>query len=80
MKTFQVTKLEMDEQFDCKRGLCPSGLTPDMEQQFADCAATLAAAVMREGIMDVEAILPDGALKVPAIDARPPSPTLRHDV
>ncbi len=76
MKTFQVTKLDMDEQFDCKRVLCPSGLPRDMEQQFADCAATLAAAVMLEGIMDVEAILHDGELKVLEIDARLPSQTL----
>lgn len=76
LKTFQVTELEMDEVYDCKRVLCPSGLDDVQEAVFADCAADLARAVDLEGIMDVEVILHDGKLKVLEIDARIPSQTL----
>lgn len=76
LKTFQVTELEMDAVYDCKRVICPSGLSREMEAEFAACAATLAKAVELEGIMDVEVILHEGKLKVLEIDARLPSQTL----
>ena len=76
MWTFEVTELEMDDRYDCKRVICPSGLSPKLQSDFAKCAGELAEMVKLDGIMDVEAILNDGQLKVLEIDARLPSQTL----
>lgn len=75
-RTFQVTKLAMDEGYDCKRVLSPSLLPEDKMKQFAECALTIARKLNLNGIMDVEVILHDGKLKVLEIDARLPSQTL----
>ncbi len=71
----QVTALEMDTDFDCKRVTAPAGLDLNLEQRFADLAVRLAAAVSLKGVMDVEAVLHQGELKVLEIDARLPSQT-----
>ena len=75
-RTFQVTELEMDEIYDCKRVLAPANLPAELMQRFSDCAVRLAQAVKLDGIMDVEVILHEGELKVLEIDARLPSQTL----
>ncbi|BBB91284.1 3-methylornithine--L-lysine ligase PylC [Methylomusa anaerophila] len=75
-RTFQVTELEMDAGYDCKRVLAPAILSPDKVQQLADCALVLARELQLDGIMDIEVILHDNALKVLEIDARLPSQTL----
>lgn len=75
-RTFQVTELAMDEEYDCKRVLAPAQLDQPKEKEFADLAAALARELQLEGIMDVEVILHDGQLKVLEIDARLPSQTL----
>lgn len=75
-RTFQVTELEMDEVYDCKRVLAPAMLPAGQVQDFAECALTLARALNLNGIMDVEVILHDNKLKVLEIDARLPSQTL----
>ena len=74
-RTFQVTELEMDGDYDCKRVLAPALLPPHLETGFQDIAVTLARALNLQGIMDVEVILHDGLLKVLEIDARIPSQT-----
>jgi pyrrolysine biosynthesis protein PylC len=71
----QITDLEMDEDYDCKRVLAPSTLPSDLKGQFERIAVTLAEAVGLSGIMDVEAILHEGRLEVLEIDARFPSQT-----
>jgi pyrrolysine biosynthesis protein PylC len=75
-RTFQVTELEMDAGYDCKRVLAPAMLAPAKVQQLADCALVLARELQLTGIMDVEVILHDDTLKVLEIDARLPSQTL----
>ena len=75
-RTFQVTELEMDEVYDCKRVLAPANLSAALMQRFSACAVRLAKAVELDGIMDVEVILHEGELKVLEIDARLPSQTL----
>lgn len=74
-KALQVTELEMDAKYDCKRVLAPSGLSPEMTKEFEAIAVTLAGELSLEGIMDVEVILHEGQLKVLEIDARLPSQT-----
>ncbi len=71
----QTTSLEMDRDYDCKRVLAPSTLSSDLTGLFEKMAVTLAEAIGLWGIMDVEAILHEGQLKVLEIDARFPSQT-----
>lgn len=71
----QITSLEMDRDYDCKRVLAPSPLTSDLTDVFEEMAVTLAEGVGLLGIMDVEAIFHEGQLKVLEIDARFPSQT-----
>lgn len=75
-RTFQVTELEMDAGYDCKRVLAPALLAPVKVQRLADYALILAQELQLNGIMDVEVILHDDTLKVLEIDARLPSQTL----
>ena len=71
----QITALEMDQDHSCKRVLAPSGLPLPLARRFGEIAVNLAEAVRLSGIMDVEAVLNDGELKVLEIDARFPSQT-----
>ncbi len=75
-QTFQVTELEIDEIYDCKRVLAPAKLSMEKIGQFEEIAVTIAQALNLNGIMDVEVILHDDKLKVLEIDARLPSQTL----
>jgi 3-methylornithine--L-lysine ligase len=72
---FQITGLEMDSGFDCKRVFAPSSLPSHLAGSFERMAVTLAEAVRLWGIMDVEAVHHEGQLKVLEIDARFPSQT-----
>ncbi len=71
----QVTNLEMDPDYSCKRVLAPSTLPSDLIGLFEEMAVTLGEAVGLSGIMDVEAIHHGDQLKVLEIDARFPSQT-----
>jgi len=73
--TPQVTDLEMDETYDCKRVLAPTDLAEPHIGEFEMIAVTLAEAVNLRGLMDVEVILHDNRLMVLEIDARLPSQT-----
>jgi pyrrolysine biosynthesis protein PylC len=74
-KPLQITELEMDQNHDCKRVLAPSSLSSDLTRQFEEIGVVLADALGLSGIMDVEAIIHEGQLKVLEIDARFPSQT-----
>lgn len=71
----QVTDLEMDYRYDCKRVLAPTKLTPDQIKQFQDLSLQISGLLPLTGIMDVEVINHQGTLKVLEIDARLPSQT-----
>jgi pyrrolysine biosynthesis protein PylC len=71
----QVTDLEMDDDYDCRRVTAPTKLPPDRVAEFQALAAKLAGIVQLNGIMDVEVIDHQGVLKVLEIDARLPSQT-----
>ena len=73
--TPQVTDLEMDNRYDCKRVTAPSLLTAEHISEFEQLSLTLAEALSLKGIMDVEVILHENELKVIEIDARLPSQT-----
>ncbi|MEL7568118.1 MAG: 3-methylornithine--L-lysine ligase PylC [Dehalobacterium sp.] len=74
-QVYQVTELEMDEHYDCKRVLAPAVLSDDLKKTFEHIGLNLARHLKLQGIMDVEVILHQGELKVLEIDARLPSQT-----
>lgn len=74
-QVFQITELEMDAQYDCKRVLAPARLDLRLKREFEEMALKLAGELSLRGIMDVEVILHAGKLKVLEIDARLPSQT-----
>ena len=74
-QTLQVTDLEMDGNYDCKRVMAPTFLRENQIKEFEQMALTLSRALRLQGIMDVEIILNDQTLKILEIDARLPSQT-----
>jgi pyrrolysine biosynthesis protein PylC len=71
----QVTDLQMDKAYDCKRILAPTELTPALISEFKRISLSIAEAMVLKGLMDVEVILHDHTLKVLEVDARLPSQT-----
>jgi len=71
----QVTDLQMDKAYDCKRVLAPTELTPALISEFKRISLSIAEAMVLKGLMDVEVILHDHTLKVLEVDARLPSQT-----
>jgi pyrrolysine biosynthesis protein PylC len=71
----QVTGLEMDPGYDCRRVTAPAKLPPARVAEFQALAAKIAGLVHLSGVMDVEVIDHHGMLKVLEIDARLPSQT-----
>ncbi len=74
-RVLQVTDLEMDAGYDCKRVTAPSVLTSGQVVEFEKISLRIAEAIQLRGLMDVEVILHEGRLKVLEIDARLPSQT-----
>jgi len=74
-ETLQITELEMDSSFDCKRVLAPARISKLLEEEFKKIARTIAERLHLKGIMDVEVINHHGTWKVLEIDARLPSQT-----
>lgn len=74
-KALQITEIQLDTQYDCKRVLGSPVLTKRQRESFERIALCLAEFLNLNGIMDVEAILHEGQLKVLEIDARIPSQT-----
>lgn len=72
---FEVTDLEVDAFYDCKRVTAPTKLSAEQIQAFRDLSLKIADLISLSGIMDVEAIEHEGTLKVLEIDARLPSQT-----
>jgi len=74
-RPLQVTALDMDAGYDCKRVRAPAPLEAEAGRELQRLAVRLAEAVQLNGLMDVEVILHDGRLKLLEIDARLPSQT-----
>ena len=71
----QVTDLEMDAGYDCKRVRAPSDLSDTLREEFENISIKIANALSLKGLMDVEVICHEKTLKVLEIDARFPSQT-----
>jgi len=74
-RTYEVTEIHMDPDYDCKRVTAPCDIPDVMRRQFEELAVRLATILELRGIMDVEVIDDGGILKVLEIDARIPSQT-----
>jgi pyrrolysine biosynthesis protein PylC len=74
-RTLQVTDLFMDEGYDCKRVRAPTELPPEKVGELEAWTLQIAAEIRLRGIMDIEVVLANGALKILEIDARLPSQT-----
>ncbi len=74
-RSLQVTDLDMDAGYDCKRVRAPSALGAEGEGELRRMAVELAEALKLRGLMDLEVILHGGRLKLLEIDARLPSQT-----
>ena len=74
-KTLQVTDLAMDSGYDCKRVIAPTDLPESLVAEFERISVSIAEALKLKGLMDIEVILDNNALKVLEIDARLPSQT-----
>lgn len=73
--TFQVTALEMDATYDCKRVMAPAILDRHIRRHFEKITSSLCRSINLAGIMDVEIIVNEDKVKVLEIDARLPSQT-----
>ena len=71
----QVTRLETDAGFDCKRVSAPAGLSRKLTREFERISVIIAEALCLKGLTDVEVILDGEELKLLEIDARLPSQT-----
>jgi len=71
----QITKIEVDKTFDCKRVVAPVNIPDKLKKVLRDYSIRIAQAVSLKGIMDVEAVLEHENWKVLEIDARLPSQT-----
>lgn len=74
-RPLQVTDLDVDAAWDCKRVRAPTGLSPERVGELERVGVTLAEGLGLRGLMDVEVILNRGELRVLEIDARLPSQT-----
>jgi len=75
-KTYQITEIHTDENYDCRMVTCPCNeLTVAQKAFLSDLAIKVAELLRLKGIMDIEAILSGGKLKILEIDARIPSQT-----
>jgi pyrrolysine biosynthesis protein PylC len=72
---FQVTLLEFDAGFDCKRVIAGPNIGKDIVGSFHQLGEEIAVEIRLSGIMDIEVIKTGKDLKVLEIDARLPSQT-----
>ncbi|MEN8246707.1 MAG: 3-methylornithine--L-lysine ligase PylC [Thermodesulfobacteriota bacterium] len=71
----QVTDLHMDEQYDCRAVTTPSLLPAEQVTKLENISIEIAQLIDLNGLMDVEVVESNGALRVLEIDARFPSQT-----
>lgn len=74
-RSYLVTQIHMDSQYDCKMVTAPCGLTSLQEETLRKMAFCIAENIKLHGIMDLEVIDHNGTFKVLEIDARIPSQT-----
>jgi pyrrolysine biosynthesis protein PylC len=71
----QVTDLAVDASHDCKRVSAPTELSQELIAEFEASSLAIAEAMELRGLIDVEVLSHQGALKTLEVDARLPSQT-----
>lgn len=74
-RIFQVTDLLMDEAFDCRGVVAPTGSSPSFVREMEAALLNLAEMLRLHGLMDLEVIQAPEGMRVLEIDARFPSQT-----
>lgn len=74
-RPLQVTGLEFDETYSCKRVYAPAEISTDIERKFNEMGRAIAKGLILNGLTDVQAISKEGVPKVNEINARLPSQT-----
>jgi len=74
-KPLQITGLEFDETYGCKRVYAPVEISDDLERKFNEMGREIAKGLRLNGLTDVQAISKEGVPKVNEINARLPSQT-----
>jgi len=73
---FQVTDLEFDESYGCKRVTAPTALSNHVKTKFIETGLKIAHDLNLHGLIDVQSIVtPSNSLKTNEINARLPSQT-----
>jgi len=74
-KPLQITGLEFDDTYSCKRVLAPVEISADLQRRFNEIGEEIAKGLRLNGLTDVQAISREGVPKVNEINARLPSQT-----
>lgn len=74
-QALQITDLDMDNSYNCKKVTAPTNLSFDQTMAFEKMAVAIAEKIGLKGIMDVEVVLHENELKLLEMDARLPSQT-----
>jgi len=73
---FQITDLEFDESYGCKRVTAPTALSNQIKTKFIETGLKIADSLHLHGLTDVQSIVtPSNSLKTNEINARLPSQT-----
>lgn len=75
VKPLQITGLEFDETYSCKRVYAPARIPANLESEFDEICIKIAKGLKLKGLTDVQAIIKEGVPKVNEINARLPSQT-----
>ena len=71
----QITGLEFDERYGCKRVFAPVQLPPNLEERMRRIGMRIASSLKLNGLTDVQALLEGATPRVNEINARLPSQT-----
>lgn len=74
-KPLQITGLEFDDTYSCKRVHAPVEISADLQRKFNEIGEKIAKGLRLNGLTDVQAISREGVPKVNEINARLPSQT-----
>lgn len=74
-KPLQITALEFDDTYGCKKVYAPVQISADLQRKFNEIGEKIAKGLRLNGLTDVQAICREGLPKVNEINARLPSQT-----
>lgn len=74
-RLLQITGLEFDDTYGCKRVYAPVEISADLQRKFNEIGEEIAKGLRLTGLTDVQAICREGLPKVNEINARLPSQT-----